>query len=299
MGLPGAQPRGSPVTPLTLDAPAKLNLSLRVVGRREDGYHELDSILVLLDLADRLLLMPGCSGLWVTDADGAPVPDVPVRPDENLAWRGLATGLGGHPDAALACLTLEKRIPAAAGLGGGSSDAAAGWRLGRRWAGHEDPPAEGDIADLARIGADVPFFAAAVPAARVTGIGERVERLEARPERTVLLVHSPFALSTAAVFAASRPGDWSGSAPRTVPEALADGSNDLLPAARRVRPELDEVMALVLAAGAVPRLTGSGATLYAALDDPERATGIAQRLARAGVRATTGTTRLAAASIGA
>ncbi|MEO8245705.1 MAG: 4-(cytidine 5'-diphospho)-2-C-methyl-D-erythritol kinase [Chloroflexota bacterium] len=286
------------MTPLSLEAPAKLNLSLRVVGRREDGYHELDSILVLLDLADRLLLMPGCSGLRVTDADGAPVPDVPVRPDENLAWRGLADGLGGDPDAALACLTLEKRIPAAAGLGGGSSDAAAAWRLGRRWAGRPDRPTEVEVAALARIGADVPFFASGAAAARVTGIGERVAALAAAAGQLVLLVHPPFGLSTAAVFDASRARDWSGSAPGSVAEALAEGTNDLLPAARRVRPELDDLMALMLAAGAVPRLTGSGATLYAVLDDPERAPGIIARLARAGLRATTGATRPAAASIG-
>ena len=286
------------MTPLTLEAPAKLNLSLRVVARRDDGYHELDSILVLIDLADRLLLMPGCSGLRVTDADGAPVPDVPVRPDENLAWRGLAAGLDGDPDAALACLTLEKRIPAAAGLGGGSSDAAAGWRLGRRWAGHPDVATHAEVAALARIGADVPFFAAGVPAARVTGIGERVAPLEPA-QHPVLLVHPPFGLPTADVFAASRPQDWRGAAPRSVAEALADGTNDLLAAARRVRPELDDLMALVVAAGAAPRLTGSGATLYAVLDDPERAPGIVGRLARAGLRATAGAMRPAAASIGA
>jgi 4-diphosphocytidyl-2-C-methyl-D-erythritol kinase len=287
------------VTPLTLDAPAKLNLSLRVVGRRDDGYHELDSILVLLDLADRLLLMPGCSGLRVTDAQGEPVPDVPVRPDENLAWRGLAAGLRGDPDAALACLTLEKRIPAAAGLGGGSSDAAAAWRLGRRWAGEGDPPPAAEAAELARIGADVPFFASGVAAARVTGIGERVAPLPAPPTLPVLLVHPPFGLSTAEVFAASRTHDWRGQAAATVTEALTEGTNDLLPAARRLRPELDDLMALVLAAGAVPRLTGSGATLYAVLDDPQRAAGIARRLARAGLRTTAAATRLTAASIGA
>ncbi len=287
------------MTPLTLEAPAKLNLSLRVVGRREDGYHELDSIFVLLDLADRLLLMPGCSGLRVTDADGAPVPDVPVRPHENLAWRGLAVGLGGDPDAALACLTLEKRIPAAAGLGGGSSDAAAAWRLGRRWAGHPDRGTEGEIGALAAIGADVPFFGAAVPAARVTGIGECVAPLPAPPETPVLLVHPPFGLSTAAAFAASRPEDWSDVAPASLAEALSDGTNDLLRAARRLRPELDDLLSLVLAAGAAPRLTGSGPTLYALLDDPERAPGIIGRLARAGLRATAGAMRPAAASIGA
>ncbi|MBW3612270.1 MAG: 4-(cytidine 5'-diphospho)-2-C-methyl-D-erythritol kinase, partial [Chloroflexi bacterium] len=109
--------------PLRLDAPAKLNLGLRVTGRRDDGRHELDSIFVLLELADRLLLMPGCSGLRV-EGDGAAGLPLDHR---NLAWRGLVAGLDGAPD--LACLALEKRIAAEAGLGGGSSDAAAAWRL--------------------------------------------------------------------------------------------------------------------------------------------------------------------------
>ena len=125
------------MTPLRLDAPAKLNLSLRVVGRRADGLHELESRLVLLEMADRLLLMPGCSGLRVEGA----TPDVPIEPSRNLAWRGLVAGFGEEPQ--LACLTLEKRVPSAAGLGGGSSDAAAGWRLGRRMARIDGTPDRG------------------------------------------------------------------------------------------------------------------------------------------------------------
>ncbi len=163
---------------LSLEAPAKVNLDLRVVGRRDDGYHLLESTMILLELADGLLLMPGCSGLRV---DGAGSDDVP--PDaSNLAWRGLVAGLGGEPE--LACLALEKRIPAAAGLGGGSSDAAAAWRLGRAWRGAPEEPSEADLAALARIGADVPFFASRAPAARVEGIGERVTPCRRRTWRS-------------------------------------------------------------------------------------------------------------------
>jgi 4-diphosphocytidyl-2-C-methyl-D-erythritol kinase len=263
---------------LRLDAPAKLNLSLSVVGRREDGYHLLDSVLVLLELADRLLLLPGCSGLRVEGAAGAELP-VDAR---NLAWRGLLSGLGGDPE--LACLTLEKHIPVAAGLGGGSSDAAAGWRLGRAWRG--DPHAAGgtELAALASIGADVPFFAAGVAAARVTGIGEVVEPVEAR-RRHVVLVHPPFALSTAAVFAELRSDDW------------GRQQNDLLVPARRLRPELDELLATVTRAGGQPRLTGSGPTVFCLLDDPERAAGIARQLAEGGLRVSVTRTRAAAGSI--
>lgn len=260
--------------PLRLEAPAKLNLRLRVTGRRDDGYHELDTDMVLLDLADRLLLMPGCSGLRV---EAAPDEDVPRAPAENLAWRGLLTGLEGEP--LLACLALEKRIPAAAGLGGGSSDAAAAWRLGRRWRGEDDAPARDRavLEGLSRLGADVPFFAAALPAARVTGIGEVVEPCLLPAEVEVVLAHPPFSLSTAAVFAALRPDEWG---------AAGDEGNDLLPAALRLRPELEEVLRLMAGAGGRPRLSGSGPTVFATTDDPERADHVATRLARAGLRAT-------------
>ncbi len=218
------------VTPLRLDAPAKLNLSLSVVGRRDDGHHLLDSHFVLLELADRLLLLPGCSGLRV---EGARDPSLPVD-ESNLAWRGLVAGLGREPD--MVCLTLEKRVPAAAGLGGGSSDAAAAWRLGRASRGEVNPPTAADLVALSGIGADVPFFAAEVAAAHVTGIGEVVERVEPQPGH-VVLVHPGFGLSTAAVFAELRADEW-GRQP-----------NDLLAPALRLRPELAGIMAVVERAG--------------------------------------------------
>ena len=257
--------------PLRIEAPAKLNLSLRIVGRRDDGFHLLDGELVLLELADRLLLMPGCSGLRISGESAG----IPVEAD-NLAWRGLLAGLDRAPD--LACLTLEKGIPVAAGMGGGSSDAAAAWRLGRAWRGMAEDATEADLIALSRIGADVPFFAAQQPAARITGIGERIEPLPA-VDRHVVLVHPPFGLSTSAVFAELRPDEW-GRAP-----------NDLLAPARRLRPELDELFAVVRAAGGEPRLTGSGPTIFSLGDDPEHATSVAQRLASGGVHATITRTR--------
>jgi len=272
---------------LRVEAPAKLNLALAVTGRRPDGYHELASVVVLLELADRLLLLPGCSGLRV-EGD----PSLPVD-RSNLAWRGLVAGLAGEPE--LACLTLEKRIPSASGLGGGSSDAAAAWRLGRRSRGDGEVATQRDLDALARIGADVPFFAARVPAAIVSGIGERVSPLAVERPCDVVLVHPPFALSTAAVFAELRPEEWSGAAPAAVLDAA--GRNDLLAAARRLRPELDDVIALVTAAGLSPAMTGSGPTLFALCDDPERAAAAVARLARAGIGAMVSRTRTTAASI--
>jgi 4-diphosphocytidyl-2-C-methyl-D-erythritol kinase len=270
-----------------LEAPAKLNLSLAVVGRRSDGYHLLVSDLVLLELADRLLLMPGAPGLRVEAPAGE---EVPNRSADNLAWRGLLAGLDAEPE--LACLTLEKRIPVAAGLGGGSSDAAAAWRLGRRWRGVDDAADDDELRNLATIGADVPFFAAQLAAARVEGIGERVAPIVA-PEggEHVLLVHPPFRLSTAAVFAELRPADFS------TDGASQPGRNDLLAPARRLRPELDQILSLVTAAGGAPALTGSGPTIFARFDDPERADAVAASLAEAGLRTTLSRLRAEAASI--
>jgi 4-diphosphocytidyl-2-C-methyl-D-erythritol kinase len=258
---------------LRLDAPAKLNLSLAVVGRREDGLHELVSTFVLLELADRLHLEPPppgeAAGLTVI---AAPEEEVPAEPLRNLAWRGLRAGLEREP---VWRLTVEKRIPAAAGLGGGSSDAAAGWRLGRRRRDAPELPLESDLAELARIGADVPFFAAQVAAAEVRGIGERLTPIAARREH-VLLVLPAFRLSTAAVFAELTRADWSSG-----PEAAG---NDLLAPARRLRPELDDLFRRVVTAGGRPRLTGSGPTLFVLDEDPERIAAMAARLTAAGLR---------------
>lgn len=264
--------------PLRLEAPAKLNLSLRVVRRREDGLHELDSHFVLLELADRLLLLPGCSGLRI---EGEGVADLPLGP-QNLAWQGLAAGLGGPPD--LACLALEKRIPAAAGLAGGSSDAAAAWRLGRAWVGADDRPTAEDVAALAAIGADVPFFVSGMAEARITGIGERIAPLEP-VAREVVLVHPPFGLSTRDVFAELRPDEW------------GQRENDLLAPARRLRPELDDLFAMVRDAGGVPWLTGSGPTIFHLADDLASAAALAERLSRAGLRVTHTRTRRQPATI--
>ncbi|MGZ6255516.1 MAG: 4-(cytidine 5'-diphospho)-2-C-methyl-D-erythritol kinase, partial [Candidatus Limnocylindria bacterium] len=90
---------------ISLEAPAKLNLSLRVVGERPDGFHLLETEMALLELADRLLLLPGAVGLRVEAQAGEEIP----LDRRNLAWRGLLAGLGAEPQ--LICLTLGKRIP--------------------------------------------------------------------------------------------------------------------------------------------------------------------------------------------
>jgi 4-diphosphocytidyl-2-C-methyl-D-erythritol kinase len=256
---------------ISLEAPAKLNLSLRVVGERADGYHLLESEMVLLELADRLLLLPGAVGLRV---EAPPDEEIPVGRG-NLAWRGLLAGLGAEPE--LICLTLEKRIPAAAGLGGGSSDAAAAWRLGRHASGASETATAEELDGLALLGADVPFFAAQSAAAMVSGIGERVAPAPPPRATPVILVHPGFRLITRDVFAQLRPADLA---------ADRHDGNDLLAPALRLHPELRDLMAQVASAGVEPRMTGSGPTLFALVYDPERAAATAASLRSRGLRVT-------------
>jgi 4-diphosphocytidyl-2-C-methyl-D-erythritol kinase len=271
-----------------LEAPAKLNLSLRVVGLRPDGFHELESLLVLLELADVVTVGRDHAELVVRGPHRGGVPGDRT----NLAWRGWMAGWGEVP--APAGLAVDKHIPAGAGLGGGSSDAAAAWRLARHASGQVDgPPDLRTLVALSEIGADVPFFAAQEAAARVSGIGERVEPAQTDPAE-VVLVHPPFVLSTAAVFAELRADEWSGPGTNA---SEGHGTNDLLAPAGRLRPELDEVFRLVAGAGGEPRLTGSGSTVFVTTDDPERAAGVAGRCERAGLATTRTRLRTEPASI--
>jgi 4-diphosphocytidyl-2-C-methyl-D-erythritol kinase len=271
-----------------LAAPAKLNLWLTVVGRRPDGFHELDSLVVLLDFADELSLAAQGPALRIGGPAAAGVP----ADRTNLAWRGWMAGLAGRPPAG--GLLLDKRIPAAAGLGGGSSDAAAARRLARWVTGQgDDPPTADELVTLAAIGADVPFFASQQAASRVGGIGERVTP-EAMDPAEVVLVHPPFGLATGAVFAELRPSEWRGP---TEDAATRPGRNDLAAPALRLRSELDSIFRLVAGAGGEPHLTGSGPTVFALTDDPERAAGVAARLERAGLATTRTRLRSEPASI--
>ncbi len=217
---------------VTVLAPAKLTVSLRVVGVRDDGYHEIDAEMVTLDLADELTLVEGGDGLEVVAAgSGLSVP----TGDDNLVRRALAAV------DRRAAVRLVKRIPAGAGLGGGSADAAAVLR----WAGCTDP------AVAASLGADVPFCVVG-GRARVTGIGEVVRPLPP-VKRTYTLVVPPFGVPTAEVYRA-----WD-----RLGGPHADGPNDLEPAALAVAPELAEWRdRLAAATGTRPALAGSGSAWF-------------------------------------
>ncbi len=197
------------LAPVVRVAPAKLNLTLAVVGRRADGYHDLHSVFVPLAFGDRLSLAPS-SAPGVAAVDTLHVTGLPVVGGaDNLVLRALAAtrravggGWAGGPGPAPALAArLDKRIPVAAGLGGGSSDAAAAIDGAvEAWGADLDDHAR--LAVAAGLGSDVPFFAARGPAL-VEGRGERVTPLHGlRGEPGILLVTPPVAVSTPDVFAA-------------------------------------------------------------------------------------------------
>jgi 4-diphosphocytidyl-2-C-methyl-D-erythritol kinase len=211
-------------------APAKLTVSLRITGVRGDGMHLIDAEMVSLDLADRLRF-----GGAEVSYRGPAAPEA-LDPDRDLVRRALrAVGHEGQG------VVVDKVIPAGAGLGGGSSDAAAVLR----WAGVRD------LAAAVRLGADVAFCVVG-GRARVRGIGEVVEPLPF-VERTYTIITPPFGCSTPAVYRA-----WDAlGGPRG-----ANG-NDLEPAALIVAPDLGVWRdRIAQRTGVVPRLAGSGSTWF-------------------------------------
>lgn len=167
---------------LTLAAPAKVNLFLRVLAREADGMHGLETLFCRLALADAVEVTrtEGGIALEVTGAEVGPI-------EENLAWRAADLALAATGRRFGVAMRLQKRIPAGTGLGGGSSDAAAVLLAVNRLAGGAIP--RGELLQLAvRLGADVPFFLAEAPLALAWGHGTRMLRLPALPTRPVLLL---------------------------------------------------------------------------------------------------------------
>jgi len=286
---------GSAADGLTILAPAKLNLSLAVLARRVDGFHEIESLMVPVSLADTLHVRtraaPGVAlrvayaGELARGPGAALAHDVPtdgtnlvVRAAERLAAEaGITSGLD---------VDLVKRIPSGAGLGGGSSDAAAViraaaalWRL--------DWPTERLAAVGAGIGSDVPWFFAG-GAAIASGRGERIKPVAGLADIAAVIACPATGLSTAAVYGrcvpdATRIGDAA-----RLAEALATGglataaplmSNALEPPARILSTEIDRLLtALADAGGFAPRLTGSGSACFTLARTLAEAEAIAARL---------------------
>jgi len=179
---------------LTIAAPAKINLCLRVLRRRPDGYHEIESVMQKLAVADLLSLRLQNEGIVLECSD----PDLPVG-EENLVWRAAWLFLEHIGSSGGVGIRLDKRIPIAAGLGGGSSDAAAVLvALNRLFA---SGLSEDQLAELGvKLGADVPFFVRSAPASLALGIGERLLPVAGLASGYVLLVNPGFAVSTRWVY---------------------------------------------------------------------------------------------------
>lgn len=254
-------------------APAKLNLTLHVTGRRPDGWHLLDSLVVFARLGDEVA--PGDSpGLTV---DGPMAAGVPGGAD-NLVLRAAALAGVAAP-----ALRLTKRLPAASGMGGGSSDAAATLRL---------LGARPDTAALMRLGADLPVCMLAPQPCRMRGLGEDLRPVAGLPRLWLVLVNPGLPLSTPAVFAAL---DLHENPPMPDPlprfaaaPALADWlstqRNDLQAPACRIAPPVGQVLnALAAQPGCLlARMTGSGATCLGIFASRARRDAAARALSRPG-----------------
>ncbi len=280
-------------------APAKINLFLRVVGRRADGYHEVDSVFVPVSLCDQVrveIRVEPQSAADTVIALGCDRDDLPTG-EKNLAWRAADAflrefGAEIHRPSQVA-IDLRKRIPAGAGLGGGSSDAGAVLRMMAALCRVDD------LSRLARValtlGADVPFFLR-LRAAHVGGVGERIAPLEAvmanersRIGQTALwmvIAVPPVEVSTAEVFRALLPEQWSGAAPAEHLRAIASGQiaqamlqNDLAAVAMARYPEIEELRSALLAAGARgASMSGSGGAVFGIFGNAEAAALAAAKL---------------------
>lgn len=258
------------------DARAKINLYLRVVGRRDDGYHLLDTLIGFCDLADTITVAP--AGDLTLHVDGPLAPALAAEPPEsNLVLRAARALAGRAGIAPKAAISLTKRIPVAAGLGGGSADAAATllalvelWRVAM--------PQEALFDLAAALGADVPMCLVG-RLAQVSGVGDRVGPAVALPRAGILLVNPGVPVATPPVFAAYARAGASFSVPLPLEQAPADitalgaalvrRGNDLTLAAARLVPAIDDVrLALAATAGCrVAQMSGSGATVFALYDD--------------------------------
>lgn len=276
--------------PLTTRARAKVNLDLRVLGRRADGYHELESLVAFAGIGDELRLDPGERlSLSIAGPRAAGL----TADDDNLILRAARAFAAARPGLRLGRFHLVKRLPVASGIGGGSADAAGALRLLARLNGIAQ--AEPLLREVAgQVGADVPVCLDS-RARLMAGIGEKLGPALRLPPLFAVLVNPGVAVETAAVFRALglTPGQRlaavhavAGTAPWSAEELLdklAASDNDLAAPARRVAPAIDEVLdqLTVLPGCRLARMSGSGATCFALFDDCRASAEAARALAKA------------------
>ncbi|MCR4268638.1 4-(cytidine 5'-diphospho)-2-C-methyl-D-erythritol kinase [Nitratireductor sp. ZSWI3] len=272
--------------PASMTAPAKVNLALHVTGRRDDGYHLMESLVAFTGAGDLVEVEESSADEIIISGHYAA--HVPLDGDNLIARaRDLLRATFGGDARAPVRLHLEKNLPVASGIGGGSSDAAAALRLlAAHWALEAD---EERLAALGlRLGADLPMCLAARPLL-ARGIGDALEELPSFPALPMVLVNPNIPLATADVFSALERRD---NAPlpalEPVPDAkvvagwLRGARNDLEPPARRLVPQIDEVLEALEGAGALAaRMSGSGATCFGVFSSPFSAERAGRTLAQA------------------
>ncbi|WP_458095129.1 4-(cytidine 5'-diphospho)-2-C-methyl-D-erythritol kinase [Roseomonas sp. WA12] len=264
-------------------ARAKVNLHLHVTGRRADGYHLLDSLVVFAEAADSVTVAPAPA---LSLSLEGPEAGALVAEADNLVLRAarLLAEAAGRPLPG-AALMLEKRLPVASGIGGGSADAAAALRALDRFWGLGMATARLEALAL-RLGADVPVCLASRPA-RMAGVGEALTAAPGLPAFGMVLANPRVSLSTPRIFAA-RTGEFS--PPASLPDGWADAvamvatlqalRNDLEPPAVSLCPPIAEVLAALraLPGALLARMSGSGATCFAVFGDAETAERAAEAL---------------------
>lgn len=268
-------------------ARAKINLALHVTGRRADGYHLLDSLVTFCESGDRLDITASdedrfsVSGPFA-DVLGGPADNLVLKARDGLRQRLAAAGISTGPVA----IHLEKNLPVASGIGGGSADAAAALHgLLRIWRTNLEPQ-EGK-ALLLSLGADVPMCFAGTPLA-ARGIGEDITPLPQMPAMALVLANPLIGVSTPAIFKALERRDNPPVGVLPASSSLADWidclkrlRNDMEPAATMLVPEIAAARAMLDGQGALmSRMSGSGATCFGIFDSPEKAKAAAEALRR-------------------
>ncbi len=271
---------------IKLKAPAKVNLYLAVKAKRADGYHEIESLMQKIDLADQIQLSRGGDGIRMTCV-GADLP----TDEGNLAYRAAESFLKKIGNSGVD-ISLEKNIPVAAGLGGGSSDAAAVLR-GLNLLFRADLPDEELLALAKPLGADVPFFMYDWPAAWATGIGEKLTPAEPLADCYLVLVNPGISVSTRWVYenlalttsgntfilARGRQSGESRSPWR--PKVPEDLYNDLEAVTIPHYPEIEQIKNALRQDGAVGVLmSGSGPTVFGLFTDPDLASRSKARMSK-------------------
>ena len=270
-----ADPRAAAATAGSWRARAKINLYLHITGRRADGYHCLDSLVVFADLGDEIEVEAN-DGLRFSIA-GPFAPGLPTD-ESNLVWQAATALSRAAGIKARASIRLRKNLPVAAGLGGGSADAAAALlALRALWHLPMDDRALHELA--AGLGADVPVCLSTRPSL-ISGIGHDVIPAPPLPPFALVLVNPMQALSTAAVFKqvkqpikSSQPWRETPDKGQSLAQCLDLRRNDLEPAARHLAPVVGEVITTLenLPGCCLARMSGSGATCFGVFDDLARA----------------------------